>query len=669
MDSRADDILTLGVLGPFAAHVGDVSILAGARKNQALLAYLARRPQAPVPRDTLCGLLWADGGEDQARASLRTALSALRKSLGPASGVLASDATSVGLAIDLMHIDATEFLSAARAMGSPESLRRAARLYRGDFLEGLNGVSPEFDRWAEAERGALRSQFMSVLLRLVDALDEAGETEEAIATAQRLLAEDPLQEHVHRRLIRAYCGQRRYDAALKQYDRLCELLRQELGVTPEPPTVELIRDVRRLRSGDASRRLPDVPPGPAGQSENLSKHAVPGRPSLAVLPFKALGDAADALFFGEGIAEDTIVELARSPELLVVARHSSFRFTEGRDDPEEIGRKLGVRFVLGGSVRISGERIRVTAHLVSCTDNEEIWAERYDRALEDILEIQSEIARSVAGAVVGRIIDTESVEARGRPKDELEGYALVMRGLRHMSTPEAAEFREAITCFARAAEQAPLNARAWGLLALSQIYLRWYFDIDLDVADLIPVAERAVRLDPREPRGHCALGMAYLLTRDFDRAAFHFEAGLAANPNDDLLLTEYGRFLMYDDRPEEGLQRIREGMRLNPYHPNWYWGIQGRCLHTLGRHAEAREAFLRISDPPFYTHAYLAACCAALGDAEGARAARAALHRSKPDFDLETFRKVFPYRNDETAKRFLITLVEADLDKPPREMG
>jgi DNA-binding SARP family transcriptional activator len=666
VDSRSDGILTLKVLGHFSATVGGASVLAGARKNQALLAYLARRSGGPVPRDTLCGLLWADGGEDQARASLRTALSALRKSLGSATGILEADAEAVRLATRLVRIDAEEFISASRRTDDVDSLRRAVELYQGDFLEGLNGVSPEFDRWAEAERGALRSQFMSALLRLVDALEEAGDTEEAIATAQRLLAEDPLQEHVHRRLIRAYHGQRRYDAALKQYDRLCDLLKQELGVSPEPPTVELIREVRRMRSGGATPGSSAEPVPDRARHVDMSQAlAVPGRPSLAVLPFKALGDASDAVYFGEGIAEDTSVELARSPDLLVVARHSSFQFREETTAPEEIGRKLGVRFVLGGSVRLAGERVRVTAHLVRCSDNEEMWAERYDRDLADILDIQSEIARSVAGAVVGKIIDAETAAAFDRPRDNLEGYALVMRGLRHMSTPDASEFRLAIECFTRATELSPLNARAWSLLALAQIYMRWYFDVDTGVADLIPTAEHAVRLDPREPRGNCALGMAHMMNRDFDRAAFHFEAGLAVNPNDDLLLTEYGRFLMYDDRPEEGLQRIREGMRLNPYHPNWYWGIQGRCLHTLGRHAEAREAFLRMSEPPFYTYAYLAACCTALGDSEGAKAAHAALYRLRPDFDLETFRKVFPYRNEQTADRFWVTMVGAGLDRPP----
>ena len=156
-----------------------------------------------------------------------------------------------------------------------------------------------------------------------------------------------------------------------------------------------------------------------------------------------------------------------------------------------------------------------------------------------------------------------------------------------------------------------------------------------------------------------------MIERDFGRAAHHFEAGLAVNPNDDLLLTEYGRFLMYDDRPEDGLRRIREAMRLNPYHPAWYRGILGRCLHTLGRFDEARDAFLGIPNPPFYTHAYLAACHVALGDSEAAVSAHKALYGLRPDFDMRTFQSMFPYRNPDTLKRFWATLEAAGLDRPP----
>lgn len=664
MDLRADDALTLRLLGPFALEGETHSVQSIPKKAQAMLAYLARRAGTPVPRETLTALLWSDSGDEQARASLRTALSSLRKCFGEQGALL--DTSSAGVRLDGERIttDADAFVRLAREGKGLDTLRQAAALYAGAFMEGCGAVTPEFDQWAEAERGSLRSQYMSTLLRLCDAQAEAGETEEAIATAQRLLAEDPLQEHVHRRLIAAYKQQRRYDAALKQFDRLRALLTEELGVQPEPPTMDLIREVRRARSGTEA---PGAAPKPAFPPEAaLARPEAPGRPSVAVLPFRTLGRDAEAGFFGDGIAEDVIVELARNRDILVVSRQSSFRFSEDQDEPEEIGEKLGVRFLLGGSVRVAGEKLRVTTHLIRCADRRELWAERYDRDVEDIFAIQAEIARSVTGAVVGRIVETEAEVAFNAPKESLAGFALVMRGLRHMNIPEPDEFELALECFTRATEVDPQNARAWALLALTKLYRRWYFRVEGDVSGLIPIGERAVKLDPRDPQAHCVLGIARMMERDFDRAAHHFEAGLASNPNDDLLLTEYGRFLMYDDRPEEGLQRIREGMRLNPYHPNWYWGMQGRCLHTLGRFAEARDAFLRMRNPPFYTYAYLAACHVALGDRDAAEAAHASLYRLKPDFDIEAFRSIFPYRNPETADRFWSSMSAARLDRPPR---
>lgn len=667
MDLRSNDALTLRLLGPFTLEGAAQEVQSLPKKAQAMLAYIARRPGIAVPRETLTGLLWSDSAEEQARASLRTALSSLRRYLADQGVTL--DAGNAGLRLDRdrFDTDAEIFLQLARSAEGIDDLGRAVALYAGAFMEGCGAVTPEFDHWAEAERGSLRAQFMSTLLRLCDAQAEAGETEEAIATAQRLLAEDPLQEHVHRRLISAYRRQRRFDAALKQFDRLRALLSEERGVQPEPPTMELIREVRRARSSahaqDGETEAP--PPAAPPVAGAPVRPEAPGRPSIAVLPFRTLGKDAEAGFFGDGIAEDVIVELARNPDLMVVSRQSSFRFTEDQDTPQEIGEKLGVRFLLGGSVRVAGARMRVTTHLVRCADQRELWAERYDRDVEDVFAIQDEIARSVTGAVVGRINDAEARAALAAPRESLEGFALVMRGLRHMNIPEPGEFEQALDCFTRATEIAPQNARAWALLALTRLYRNWYFRIEDDVSEVIPQGERATALDPREPRAHCVLGMARMITRDFDRAAHHFEAALASNGNDDLVLTEYGRFLMYDDRPEEGLHRIREGMRLNPYHPNWYWGIQGRCLHTLGRFAEARDAFLRMRNPPFYTYAYLAACHTALGDDDAAAAAHASLYRLRPDFEMESFRSIFPYRNPATMDRYWATLIAAGVDKPP----
>ena len=173
-----------------------------------------------------------------------------------------------------------------------------------------------------------------------------------------------------------------------------------------------------------------------------------------------------------------------------------------------------------------------------------------------------------------------------------------------------------------------------------------------DVADLLAPATRAVQLDPREAKGHCALGLGYLILRDFDKAGQHLQEGLNCNPNDELLLIEYGRYLMYVGCPAEGLQKVAEAMRLNPYHPNWYWNIQGRCLHMLGQHQAALEAFQRIHQPVYWTYAYIAACHRVLGHDEAAEAARQALFDACPDFDISEFFQNFPYKNLDMARRF-----------------
>jgi len=148
------------------------------------------------------------------------------------------------------------------------------------------------------------------------------------------------------------------------------------------------------------------------------------------------------------------------------------------------------------------------------------------------------------------------------------------------------------------------------------------------------------------------MALASLLSRDHERAGHHYEVGLAENPNDELLQIEYGRYLFYVDRPEEGLRSIDEAMRLNPLHPDWFWNIQGRCLHLLGRHAEALAAFRRIAAPAFYHYAYMAACHHALGENSPAKVMKARLFEKKPDFDVAQFVATLPHRNPATAQRF-----------------
>ena len=639
-------LLRLLMLGSLALAVSGRPATASARKAQALMLLLARRRGGQAPREVVTGLLWSDSAEPQARASLRQTLSVLRHDLGPAGQAIVSDGDVLLLVPDLVRTDVAEFELLA-AKDDAESLAAAAALYRGDFAEGLPALTPEFDRWVEAERAYLRAQVSALLLRLCDAQAASGDLEASIATAHRLIALDPLQEHVHRRLMEAYLRLKRYDAALKQFDTLTSILDRELGVSPEPPTMELVRQVRTERSGRAKRAEPASPTKAPG-----SKSDVPGRLSIAVLPFRGLSPLPDSAIFGEGLSDEIIIELAREAGLMVVSRASSSRFEADAESFQTIGEALGVRFLLAGSIRLAAGRVRLTAHLAESRTGREVWAERYDRELSDLFEVQTEIARTLAATVVGRINDTEARAAESRSTRSLDAVAFLLQGERRLDEHTERGMMAAVEHFRQAAELAPNLARAHGFLALGCIYLRWYHRFAEPVDDIVPLGERAVALDWRDAKGHCALGVTHLVRRDYERAEYHLETGLQMNPNDDRLLIEHGRFLMYVGRSEEGLMRVREAMRLNPFHPNWYWNVKGRCLHTLGRFEEALAAFRHIPAPPFYVHVYMAACHRTLGHALAAGEAEAAMRQSRPNLDLDQFRKIFPYKDEAAGRHF-----------------
>lgn len=658
MQSRINDAgpaaLAVRLLGPFAMAGPSGPVTLTSRKGQALVACLCRRPGLSAPRETLVGLLWGDSADEQARASLRQTLSSLRKAFEtvPYAGLIA-DATSIALSSDQLDTDANRF-ERLLAAGGREGMHEAAALFSGDFLEGFGPVTPDFDRWLDAERAHFRARHSELLQRLFDACEQSGDLDGAIAVGQRLIQADPLQELVHRRLMRAFMRQKRFDAALRQFETLRGVLSDELGVTPAAATMELLSEVRRLRSTrDAGVGSGQHTALPARLEKPVPKAAPP---SIAVLPFRSLSDGTDAALFAEGVAEEIIIELARESGLKVVSRASSFQTGAPGTDPAEIAGRLDVGFVLTGSSRILGDKVRLTAQLLHAGSGRAAWAERYDRELRDVFAIQTEIARTVTATVIGRIAAAEADAAAARPFESLEAAALVAQGQRHFLSFTRAGFHGASECFGRAVSLDADYARAWGLDAMARLYLRWSFDLSNDVEAVLPVAQRAVDLDPRDAKGHCGLGLGNLVLRRFDTAAHHYESGLAANPNDDLLLAEFGRYLVYVDRPEEALSHVREAMRLNPYHPNYYWQLEARCLHNLGRHKEALETFARMENPPFWVQVYIEMCHRALGNHEAARQARATYLSQVPDFDLERFKAIFPFRNPETADRFFAGL-------------
>ncbi len=634
---RPDYPIRIGLFGQFFAEIDGVKVTVPGRKCQALLAYLAAKQGQYVSRDTLCGLIWGDRGDEQARASLRQALAVIRKSFGKvADDVLVSSNSSIGIRLDVVTVDTCIF-TAAIAGGN---VAAAIAVCVGGFLDGFGAVDPEFDRWMDVERAIFRASLVQCLQQELVRHETERNIAQVIAVAVRLLAIDDLQEDVCRALMRAQMQQRDFNGALRQYDLLRERLINDLGVRPEPETDALMHEVRTARQEKAV-------PNPSPLVDLAADRTK--RPSVAVLPFRALGEGAEII--GEGVADDIIVELSRSSELSVISRQSSFRFVSDQSGVREIGQILGVRFCLSGAVQMSGVRLRLTARLDRCDDGETVWSERFDSKRDELFDLQTEIARVVTATVVGRIAASDTQFSNLQRPGNLAAYDHVLRGLQCFHRHVHEDMEAARNEFRAAIKLDPNYARAFGLLAMTDIYMQWLFGPDGDVSAAVAAAQTAVKLDVREIKGLCALGIINMLAYDFGRARHLFETALSFNNNDDLLLLEYGRFMMYDDRPEDGIASVNEAMRLNPFHPNWYWNIIGRCLHSLGRYEEAISILEKISSPNFWTLLYLAGCHAKIGNSSKAALLRGQVLSIRPDLNIESLLPYFPYKNQDTKTR------------------
>jgi len=376
-------------------------------------------------------------------------------------------------------------------------------------------------------------------------------------------------------------------------------------------------------------------------------------PSIAVLPFVNMSGDPDQDFFSDGISEDIITELSRFRSLIVVARNSSFMFRQGVQDIREVSKKLGARFILEGSVRKAGDRVRITAQLVNGVTGEHVWSDKYDGELADVFAVQDEITSSIVATIAGRIGDYDLGMIRSRPTENLSAYESILRARHLMHNYTEQDYLKAQEHAEHAISLDPDFARAHALRAYIEFSL-WVVENDPQrLESALRLGMTALAHDDDESSSHLAVGVAWLFKRELEKGENHLTRALALNPNDDLIMIENGRFLMYNNRPLEGAAIIQQAMRHNPYHPNWYWNILGRCFHTAKQYREAISALERVSNPPYWTLSYLAACHAKSGNEEKAETLRAATMAARPDFTITDMARALPYRDVKVLEELL----------------
>jgi TolB-like protein len=396
--------------------------------------------------------------------------------------------------------------------------------------------------------------------------------------------------------------------------------------------------------------------GPADLPGHKARLPLPAKPSIAVLPFDNMSGDPEQTYFSDGITEDIITDLSRFRGLFVIARNSSFVFRGKPVDAGVIGRRLGVQYLLEGSIRRSGERLRVTAQLVEAATGSHLWAERYDRKTEDLFDIQDDLTHTIVSTLVGRVEHAAWAVADRQRTDSMQAYDYLLQGIERHQRFTREDNEEARRLLGEAIRMDPEFALAHAWLGLS-----WMAAWDEDLDKAYHLASRAVAIDDNEGLCHVILGFACLYRRQYEKALAHSERAVDLNPNDGHALAHLGLVCSFTGQPEKAIELITSAIRHNPYHPHWYLGFLAYPLYSLGRYHEAALQMLRLPTRSIMQHAIASACAAQAGMMEEARRHVQSVLAENPQFSARQHAMSEPFANPDDVAHLLVGLLKAGL--------
>ena len=428
-----------------------------------------------------------------------------------------------------------------------------------------------------------------------------------------------------------------------------------------------IRFVGTVREEDASGNL-----GTNASTPSMSYLALPDKPSIAVLAFTNMSGDPGQEYFSDGITEDIITELSRFSELFVIARRSSFQYKGRSPDIRQVGRELGVRYILEGSVRRAGDRIRISAQLIDAVTGAHRWAERYDRELRDVFAVQDEVSRAIVAILVARVKKAEAERTLLKPPETWQAHDFFMRAsVMHRtiySSFNVADLYEVRRLLERSIAIDPNYARAYATLANTHLFA-WFQPVDED--HLIPtaldrahrLARKAVKLDPNLPIAHAHLGTVLTFEGQHEQSITEFEKAIALNPN--FTDWRFGMTLLRAGEPARAIQVIEAHMRHDPLYVPIAAGQLGLARYMLKEYSQAlpslrecasRAPGMRVS------HVWLAAGLAQLGRLDEAHAEAAEVLRIDPKFTIDgSQRRQALFKRPEDAEHLFDGLRKAGL--------
>jgi adenylate cyclase len=391
------------------------------------------------------------------------------------------------------------------------------------------------------------------------------------------------------------------------------------------------------------------------------------KPSIAVLPFDNLSGDPEQEYFSDGITEEVITALSKVPELFVIARHSTFTYKGKPVNVQQVSHELGVRYVLEGSIRKAGNRLRITAQLIDATTGHHLWAERYDRDLKDIFALQDEMTMKIVTALRVKLTEGEQARLYDKSTDNLDSFMKVLEGDPYFFRFNEESNIKARQMFEEALALDPENATACTMLAwtyLMEARNGWSKSPGRSMEQAVELAQKALALKDTLDATHSLLGRIYLGKRQYEKAISEAERAVALNPNGADAHAHLGVTLDYVGRREEAIALLKKAIRINPIPPNWYLLSLGQSYIFTGQYGEAlaiQKTVLQRDPDNFSALIGLAAAYSVSGREEKAHAAAAEVLRIKPKFSLERFAETIMYKNHADTERVIEALREAGL--------
>lgn len=391
------------------------------------------------------------------------------------------------------------------------------------------------------------------------------------------------------------------------------------------------------------------------------------KPSIAVLPFHNISADPEQDYFADGMASDLITDLSKVSGLFVIARNSVFAYKGKRVDAKQVGKELGVRYLLEGDVRKAGGRIRINAQLIDAVSGGHLWAERYDRKLEDIFALQDDVIQKIVTALAVQLTQGEQQRLARRPTDSIEAYDVFLRGQEHYSHYTRDSNQRARLLFQQAIDVDENFARAYAGLSLTYanaVFFGWTNDSAAVLERALALARKAIGLDAELPQSYWALGYAYLFNRQHDLAIAALNNALAVDPNYADSYGLLGSVNAYMGQPNEAIHWLENGRRLNPHTPAEYWGAFGRSYYVAKRFDKALALLQTALDiNPNYLNArlHLAAVCVRLGQQDDAEWEASEVVVVDPNFSLARWADSQPYKDPALLQDILDDLRQAGL--------